>query len=208
MPQIELSEQNLQKVDNLVKEGVFSNRNQVIRTSLESLLQLSTEEIKNMEKAKHNASMFLEIYMGDMLYVGMPVKVIIGGKELYKVPVKSASDKSLHFYLHADPNTLEVNAHFLTDLRSLPEMSDEKLEEMIKVQTEANLYCQKQLGNKLVVGIPLRDALEGDEGFTECFRIPLMGKYEDKTYISGYLFLDVKTLTALDCTIFGKYEKI
>ena len=205
MPQIELEEQDLIKVDQLVKAGLFSNRNQAIRTSLENLLQLSNEDIKNMEKAKHEASMFLEIYMGNMLYPGAPAKIVINGKEMYKIPVKSVSNKikSDIFYVYIDPHTMEVDVPLLIDLRSLPKMSKEELEEIKKVQTKANMYCENKLDDTLVAGIPLKDAIEGEE----CFRLPLIGEHEGKANICGYLFLDVETLDADDCVIFNKHVK-
>lgn len=210
MPQIDLSEQELEKVDKLVKEGLFSSRNQVIQTGLESLLQLSKEEIKRMEKVRHEVDMFLEISMGDMLYANMPAKVTIDGKEMYKVPVKSASDKTSHFFnLYVNPTTMEVDLNFLTDLRkSLPEMSDEEFEEKKKIQAEANKYCKNHLDSKLVAGIPMKDTLEVEDGFKECFIIPLIGEYGGKARICGYMYFDAMTLTLHDCSIYEKYMKI
>ena len=202
MPQIELSDQDIQKVDDLVKNGVFHSRENAIKTILESI---SFEELKRMESARHEVDMFLEISMGNMLYAGVPLKVIIDGRDMYKIPVKSVSNKMLNFfYLYVDQNTLEVDAHFLTDLRSLPEMSDEEQEKIKKVQIEANNYCQN-IFNKLVAGIPLKDVLEVEKGFKECFRIPLIGEYEDKVQICGYLFLDTETLAIVNSTIYKNY---
>ena len=68
------------------------------------------DELK-MEKARHNADLYLEAYLGNMLYPSTPVKVLINGKEMYKVPIKSHNDNGLHTlgYLYLDSESLEVN---------------------------------------------------------------------------------------------------
>lgn len=200
MPQtIELADKELEKVDSLVKEGLFSNRESAIKVILESL---SLDEIKRVERIKVEVNSFLEIHMGNMLYLDTPVKVVIDGKEMYKFPVKTHADRTRHFfYLYADPHTMEINVNLLTDLRSLPEMPYEELEEIKRVQAEASNYCKNNY-SILVAGVPLKDALEVEDGFKECFRIHLIGEYEGKTQICGCLFLDAKTIDVIDRSIY------
>ena len=67
---------------------------------------------KDLEKVKFEAGMYLEIHLGNMLYPGMPVRAVINGEEMYKVPIKSSSDEtnSLIFgYLYIDTQTMKVD---------------------------------------------------------------------------------------------------
>ncbi len=111
MPQIELTEQELEKVDELVKGGLFSNRNKVIQAGLESLLQLSKEEIKNMEEARAEVNAYLTVYVGDILSSGTPLRTIVNSKEYYKVPVNGFFEGKFYTYGHifVDCQTLEID---------------------------------------------------------------------------------------------------
>jgi len=192
MPQIELEERDLEKVDELVKEGLFSSRTDAIQSGLESLLQLTKEEIKNMGRAKDEADKFLEINMGNMLYPSTPMKLIINGRELYKVPVKTASPQNSAdiCYVYVDAQTMEVDIDLSTGWGSLPDMPTEQLEKSKKLWTLANKYCENRL-NGMWVGVPLIDSLEGEE----ISIVPVKGKHEGKTYIYGSLFIYTETLS-------------
>ncbi|MBI2547164.1 MAG: hypothetical protein HYW23_01820 [Candidatus Aenigmarchaeota archaeon] len=111
MAQIELQEQDLEKVDELVKEGLFSNRNQVIRVSLERLLQFSKEEIRNMEEARAEVNAYLTDYVGDILSSGTPLHAVINSKDYYKVPVTGFYQGKFYTYGHifVDCQSLEIN---------------------------------------------------------------------------------------------------
>lgn len=77
----------------------------------EKLPKLPLEEVKVIEKVRHNADLYLEAYMGNMLYPATPLKVIISNEEMFKVPIKSHFDKGLHTlgYLYLDAKNLEIN---------------------------------------------------------------------------------------------------
>lgn len=198
MPQIEVSEQELQKVDELVKNGVFHSRESAVKGILESLSELSLDEIKRMEKAKQEADMFLMIYRGDMLYTLTPSKVIIGRKELYKLPVKSATyeNSPIFGYVYVDPRTLQVDVDLSTGFEALPETSKEELEILKKVHAVADTYCENNFVD-ICAGAPRRLDLEDEEEF----EVVVKGKFKDKTWICGYLFLDVNTLTVKQAAI-------
>jgi len=70
MSQIELSEQDLEKVDKLVKNGLFINRNQVIMSGLESLSEISEDEVRKMKDAQAKVNSYLEINVGNLLSAG------------------------------------------------------------------------------------------------------------------------------------------
>ena len=73
-----------------------------------SQIELSKQDL---EKVKHNADLYLEVYLGNMLYPATPVKVIINGEEMYKVPIKSHYDNGLHTlgHIYLDAKSLGVN---------------------------------------------------------------------------------------------------
>lgn len=202
MPQIELADQDLEKVDRLVRDGVFKSRESALKGILESL---SEDELKRVEEAKLNVDLYLMTYVGDMLYSTVPVKVIIiDGKDMYKIPVKSASDKTKEvFYAYVDTRTLEVDVNMSMGLRSLPEMSQKELEERKKFHKIADNYCKTHLDNEFIAGAPFTDALETEEGFRDCFKVPLIGEYEGKAHLYGYLFIDAETL-AMEPALFKK----
>lgn len=111
MLQIELEKQEWEKVDELIKEGLFSNRNQVIQTVLDNLLQLPKEEIKRMEEARAEVNGYLTSRVGDVLSSGTPLRTIINSKEYYKVPVRGFFDgKSyIYGYIFVDCHTLKID---------------------------------------------------------------------------------------------------
>lgn len=100
MAHIELEEQDLEKVDELVKEGLFSSRNLAIQAGLESLLQLTKEEIKNMEEARAEVNAYLTGYVGDILSSGTPIRAIVNSKEYYKVPIRGFFEGKFYTYGH------------------------------------------------------------------------------------------------------------
>lgn len=185
MPQIEVSEQELQKVDELVKNGVFQSRESAIKGILESL---SLGEIKRMEKAKEIADMYSMIFCGDMIPL-TPTKTFINGKELYKVPLRVASTNSIFGYVYVDVQTMEVDTNLSTGWESLPDMSDEKLEELKKIQVLADNYCETHL-DSMYAGAPRKVTIEDKE----YFEVLVKRREEDKTYIYGGLFIDANTL--------------
>jgi len=111
MPQIELEEHELEKVDKLVKEGLFSNRDQVIQAGLENLLQLSKEEIKKMEESRAEVNAYLTDHVGDILSSGTPVHTIVNSKEYYKVPVIGFYEGNFYTYGHifVDRQNLKID---------------------------------------------------------------------------------------------------
>ncbi len=100
MMQIELEEQDLTRVDELVKEGLFSNRDRVIQAGLENLLQLSKEEIRNMEEARAEVNAYLTGYVGDILFAGFPTKTVINNREYFRVPIKGKYENKIYTYGH------------------------------------------------------------------------------------------------------------
>ena len=125
MPQIEVGEHELEKVDELVKNGVSNSREDAIKLILETL---SLEEIKGMEKAKEIADRYSIIFCGDMIPL-TPTKTFVNGKELYKIPLKIATTNSIFGYTFVNAKTMEIDIDLSTGWESLPEMSDEELEE-------------------------------------------------------------------------------
>lgn len=199
MPQtIELADQDLEKVDMLVKSGLFLNREQAVKAGLESLLQLSEEEIKKMERIKSRADMFLWSYRGDALYTLLPSKMVIDGKELYKLPVKNCNyeDSPIFGYVYVDAQTLEVDADLSTAFESLPETNEEELKKLKKVQSIANSYCESNLDG-IYAGAPRRLDVEGEEEF----EVILKGKFNGETWICGYLFFDTAALALKQASI-------
>lgn len=187
MPHIEVSEQELQKVDELVRNGISDSRENAIKLILESL---SLEEIKRMEKAKHIVDMYLPIYEGDMLYPLIPTKLVIDGKEVYKVPVKSYSDKNyFQGYVYVDAQIMEVDIDLSTGWECLPNMSDEELAELKKIQILSDNYCESRLDN-MYAGVPRKVTIEDKE----YFEVLVKRKEDGKTYIYGGLFIDAETL--------------
>lgn len=106
---IELPDKDLEKVDRLVKNGMFLNREHVIKTGLESLLQLSEEELEKMRQAQIKVNGYCDSYLGNMLGADIPVKVVVNGKEYFKVPVKGEYENKIYTYGH-----LFLNAETLT----------------------------------------------------------------------------------------------
>jgi len=96
MPQIELEEQDLEKMDELIKEGLFSNRKQVINASLENLLQLPKEEINRMEEARAEVNGYLTAYVGDILFSSFPTRAVVNDREYFKVPVKGRFENKIN----------------------------------------------------------------------------------------------------------------
>lgn len=131
MPQIELSEQELQKVDELIKNGVFIDRNQALRTGLESLSDLSNEEVKKMKNAQAKVNSYLEINVGNLLFAGAPIKVVVNGKELYRIAAKG-SYKGKRYdlgYIYLDVNSLEIDKELSTSSEKVSEEADRIVKE-------------------------------------------------------------------------------
>lgn len=131
MPQIELSEQDLEKIDELVKNGVFIDRNQALRTSLESLSDLSNEEVKKMKRAQAKVNSYLEINIGNLLFAGVPIKVIVNEKELYRIVAKG-SYKGERYNLgliYLDVNSLEIDKELSTSVEKISEEADRIVKE-------------------------------------------------------------------------------
>ncbi|MBI2543508.1 MAG: hypothetical protein HYW24_04980 [Candidatus Aenigmarchaeota archaeon] len=203
MPQIELADRDLEKVDELVKNGIFHSRESAVKGILESISDLSLEEIKKMEKAKQKASMFLEIYMGILLHPITAMKTLIEGREMYKISVKSELDQhSIFGYVYIDAQTLEVNIDLSIDWESLPETSNEKLEELKQIRILAENYCKTHLDN-MHVGAPRKVTIEDKE----YFEVHVKRNEESKTYIYGALFIDAETL-AVEEMIYRSEERV
>lgn len=130
MPQIELEEHDLEKIDNFIKNGLFINRDQALRTSLESLTDLSEDEVKKMKTARANVNSYLEINVGNLLFAGAPIKVVVNGKELYRVAAKG-SYKGMKYtlgHIYLDNNSLEIDK----ELSTPPEKISEKTDRIVK----------------------------------------------------------------------------
>lgn len=185
MAQIEVPEQDIQKIDELVNRGVFLDRENAIKIILESFSELSEDEIKRMEKAKQIADMYLETYAGILLYAITPLKIVMDGREVYKIPVKTeAGPNSIFGYVYVDAQTMEIDIDLSTGLESLPSMSDEELSDIKKIQITADDHCKNHLDG-MYAGAPRKIVVEDEEQF----KIPVKGKHEGKTYIYGYLFI-------------------
>lgn len=130
MPQIELSEHDLEKVDILVKNGLFIDRNQAIRSSLESFTELSEDEVRKMKNVQSKVNSYLEINVGNLLFAGTPIKAAVNGKELYRVAVRGSYKKIKHTfgYIYVDSNSLELNK----DLSTSPEKISDEADRIVK----------------------------------------------------------------------------
>lgn len=190
MAQIEVPERDIQKIDELVDRGKFPNRENAIKVILENLSESSLDEIRRIEKAKQIASMYLETYEGILLYPVTPLREVIDGRDMYKIPVKSEADpNSIFGYVYIDAQTMEIDIDLSTSLASLPTMSDEELNEIKEIQIIADNYCKNHLDG-MYAGIPRKIVVEGEEQF----EIPVKWKHQGKTYIYGYLFIYANTL--------------
>lgn len=128
MPQIELGEKDLEKVDKLVKNGLFFNRQHAVKAGLESLLELSEGDLIKMKTAKREANSYCEIHLGNMLYAGMPIGAIVNDKEYFKVPVKGNYEGKTYTYghLYVDSEMLTVDEQ-LSDSREKIHKTAEQL---------------------------------------------------------------------------------
>lgn len=197
MPRIEVGEHELQKVDELVKNGVSNSREDAIKLILETL---SLEEIKRMEKAKEIADRYSMIFCGDTIPL-TPTKTFVNGKELYKIPLKIATTNSIFGYTFVNAKTMEIDIDLSTGWESLPDMSDEELRELKKIQTLVDGYCESHLDD-MYAGVPRKVTIE-DKDYFEV----LVKKKVDKIYIYGGLFIDAKTL-AIDQMIHKSKERV
>lgn len=118
MPQIELEEQDLEKVDRLLKTGMFLNRQQAVKAGLENLLELSVEDLKKMEQVQVKVNGYCDSHLGNMLGAGIPIKVIVNGREYFKVSVKGEYEGETYTYgyLYVDAEMLTVDEQ-LSDSR-------------------------------------------------------------------------------------------
>lgn len=131
MVQIELEEQDLEKVDKLVKNGLFINRNQALKTGLESLTELSEDEIKKMKIVRAKANSYLEINVGNLLFASAPIKVLINGRELYRVTAKGSHKGVRHTlgYIYLDANSLEIDKELSTHPEKISDEARKIVEE-------------------------------------------------------------------------------
>jgi len=106
-----LSEEHLREIDELIQKNIFKSREQVIRVSLESLLELSEEEIKKMKEARDEANAYLTAKVGDILSAGQPIKIIVNKKEYYRIPVRGVYDNKLHTYgyVYVDCDSMQTD---------------------------------------------------------------------------------------------------
>ena len=118
MPQIELEEQDLEKVERLLKTGIFLNSQQAVKAGLETLLELSDEDFEKMNQAQVKVNGYCDSKLGNMLGAGVPVKVVINGMEYFKVPVKGEYKDKIYTYghLYVDVKTLAIDEQ-LSDSR-------------------------------------------------------------------------------------------
>ncbi len=108
---IEVGDKDLEKVDNLVKRGVFLSREHVVKAGLESLLELPEEEIEKMKLAQVKVSGYCDSHLGNMLGGGVPARVLVNGKEYFKVPVKGEYKSDIYTYGHlfVDADTFAID---------------------------------------------------------------------------------------------------
>ena len=118
MAQIELTDQYVEKIDRLVKNGLFADREEAIKAGLETLLQLSEEDIKIIEKVQREVNSYCDIHLGNILGGGMPIRVAIKGKDYFRVPIKGEYEGKLYTYGHlfVDAESLAIDEN-LSDSR-------------------------------------------------------------------------------------------
>ena len=111
MSQIELEEQDLEKVDKLVNTGIFFNREQALKAGLEVLLDLSETELQKIKEIQKEVNSYCEIHLGSILYPGMPIRIFVDRKEYFKVPIKGIYEDKTYTYGHlfVDAETLIVD---------------------------------------------------------------------------------------------------
>ena len=130
MPQIELSEQDLEKVDKLIKNGLFVDRSQVIMSGLENLSEISEDEVRKMKNAQAKVNSYLEVNVGNLLFAGVPIKVIVNGKELYRIATKGSykGERYNLGYIYLDAHSLEIDK----ELSASPEKISEETDKIVK----------------------------------------------------------------------------
>ena len=130
MALIELEERDLEKVNKLVKSGIFFSTENVIKELIESLLEISEDDLKKMRQAQIKVNGYCDSHLGNLLGAGIPLKVVATGKEYFQVPVKGEYEGRVHTYGHlfVDVETLTVD-EMLSDSR-------EKIHETVKQLTD------------------------------------------------------------------------
>lgn len=128
-----LSEKDVMEIDKLIEQGVFLNRSDAIRTGLRYLLEISKKELQDMEKIKQvraEVNEHLTIHVGDILSAGLPIKVVVEGKEFYRVPVRGVYNNIPHTYgyIFLDANTLELDKK----LSDSPQQIHKNAEKIVK----------------------------------------------------------------------------
>lgn len=129
MAQIELEERDLEKVDKLVKSGIFFSTENAIKELIESLLEISETDLKKMRQAQIKVNGYCDSYLGNLLGAGIPLKVVVAGKEYFQVPVKGEYEGETYTYGH-----LFVAVETLTIDEQLSD-SREKIHETVKQVT-------------------------------------------------------------------------
>lgn len=129
MPQIELEEQDLEKVGKLIKSGIFLSAENMIKELIRSLLELSEEDLEKMKQAQIKVNSYCDSYLGNLLGAGIPLKINLAGKEYFQVPVKGEYEGRIYTYGH-----LFVATETLTVDEQLSD-SIEKIHETIKQLT-------------------------------------------------------------------------
>ncbi len=128
---LELTDQDLERIDRLVRNGVFIDRYQVLRVSLESLTDLSEDEIKKIKTVRSKVNSFLETDIGNLLFAGTPIKIVVDGNELYRVAAKGnykGKTRVLgHIYMNS--NSLEINKELSTPAEKIFEEAERIVKE-------------------------------------------------------------------------------
>lgn len=106
-----LPDEYLKEIDELIRKRIFKSREQVLRISLESLLELSEEEIKKMKEARAEVNSYLTGKVGDILSAGQAIKVIVNKKEYYKIPVRGIYNNKIYTYgyVYIDSNSMQID---------------------------------------------------------------------------------------------------
>ena len=120
---IELEEQDLERVDKLVKIGMFSSRQQAVKVGLESLLQLSEEDLKKMREAQNKVNGYCDSHLGNMLGAGLPLKVVVDSKDYFKISIKGEYEDKVYTYgyLFVDAETLDVDEELSDSIEKIHE---------------------------------------------------------------------------------------
>lgn len=105
-----LSEQDIEEIDKLVKQGIFPNREYVIRTAVKILVSQQASEIENMRKGMSIVNDFLMDNVGDLPWADEPTIEVWNGIKVYRYPIRTEYNKKVYNlgYISLDAKKLEI----------------------------------------------------------------------------------------------------